>query len=174
MKFDSSYLWSPKYAKWIIISFFALFLLLFIREIVSVFTFRHQINTVSKQAIVSSLTLEKQKIKVENFDKELFGTYIPPDISSGDVKESKLNLEVVSILFSDDTENSLVVIRSAGEEHLYKMGDTLPGEVVIKSIMADGVLVEHNGSLESLRLPEDALNFEAAPKNDSEDETESW
>lgn len=170
MKFDIGYLWSPKYAKWIILSVFVLLSLLMALEIVSVFTFRHQINTSNTPSTTPIPATSREMTKVEHFDTELFGTWLPPNMSSADIKESKLNLEVVSILFSRGKEHSLVIIRSSdGEEHHYKTGDTLPGSVIIKSIMADGVLVEHNGALESLRFPEETLQFEPPPKPLNED-----
>lgn len=168
MKFDSSYLWSPKYAKWIMLSASMVLALLLLIELVSVYTFWRQINApLAEKTPVPAVSGEK--INVEDFDTELFGTWLPPDMSSADVRESRLNLEVVSIMYSGNPDRSLAIIRSDGEELHYKVGDTLPGRVVIKSIMPDGVLVEHNGALESLRLPEETLQFEPPPKPLNED-----
>jgi general secretion pathway protein C len=170
MKFDSSYLWSPRNAKWIILSLFAVLALLIVIEVGSVFTFHYWVNTTVLTEVKTPTPPVKPISVVENFDTELFGNYISPDMSTANVQESKLKLELVGILYSEKKEDSQVIIRSAdGEEQHYKIGDKIPGNVIIKQIMADGVFVEHNGVLESLKLPENELTFEPPPKSINED-----
>jgi general secretion pathway protein C len=95
----------------------------------------------------------------------LFGIYVPSDLNEGAVKKSMLNVTLVGILLADKDSESQVIIRSAsGEEKTYKIGDKIPGDASVERIMAWGVLVEHNGTLESLSLPKNDLVFEPVPK----------
>lgn len=95
----------------------------------------------------------------------LFGEYLPKQFGDMQVKRSTLDLQVVGILYSTHAEDSQVILRTAsGTEQPYKVGDTLLGGATIKQILADGVLVMHNGELESLSLPKNKLIFEPPPK----------
>lgn len=90
-----------------------------------------------------------------------FGDYVPKNISDAEVKQSRLDLTVVGIIFSDSEEASHVIIRTAdGQEKTFGIGETLPGDVIIKRITSDGVLIGRNGSLERLSLPKNALIFD--------------
>ncbi len=90
-----------------------------------------------------------------------FGDYVPQNLSDADVKQSRLDLTVVGIIFSDSEEASHVIIRTSdGREQTFGIGDALPGDVIIKRITSDGVLIGRNGSLERLNLPKNALTFE--------------
>ena len=76
-----------------------------------------------------------------------------------------LNVNLVGVLLGNTMDESQVIIQSAnGEEQTYKIDDMIPGDAVIKKIMANGVLVERNGTLESLSLPKNDLTFEAVAK----------
>lgn len=94
-----------------------------------------------------------------------FGEYMPADLKDVSIKKSMLNLEIVGIIFSHNEQDSHVILRTAaGTESAFHVGDLLPGGVTIKRITADGVLVGHNGELESLSLPKNELIFEPAAK----------
>ena len=47
---------------------------------------------------------------------------------------------------------------------MFRVGDTIPGDAVIKRIMPDGVLLMREGVMESLSLPKNELIFEPPPK----------
>lgn len=94
-----------------------------------------------------------------------FGEYVPKNISDADVKRSMLRFTVVGIMYANHQENSHVIIRTkGGHEKSFNVGDSLPGDVIIKRITPDGVLIRHNGALESLSLPKNTLTFEAPAK----------
>jgi general secretion pathway protein C len=164
MKFDIHYLFSAKYAKWIIISLISLFSLLIIFEYLTLFF------PLTQTAVLSDSNKNfPTKTKSDSSDyilnSSLFGVYVPNDLNEDNVKKSMLNVTLVGILLGDKTEDSQVIIRSAGgEENTYKIGDKIPGGAVIKRIMAGGVLVERNGALESLSLPKNDLTFEPVAK----------
>lgn len=164
MKFDFHYLVSAKYAKWIIISLIALFSFLIIAQFASLFF--TPIRTVVLKAKDNDLkTITKQGSLNYILNSSLFGIYVPNDLNDANVKKSMLNVTLVGILFADKIEDSQVIIRSAsGDEKTYKIGDKVPGEAIIKRITAGGVLVERNGTLESLSLPKNDLTFEPVAK----------
>ncbi|MCW8398304.1 general secretion pathway protein GspC [Legionella sp. PATHC038] len=162
MKFDLHALFSAKYAQWIIIAFISLFSILIIAE------YTQLIFSPIKIEAAHDVGKEVPIIPQQNsFDailhSSLFGVYVSNNLSS--IKKSMLNVTLVGILFANKLNNSQVIIRSAtGEEKTYKLGDTIPGGAVIKRIMASGILVERNGTLESLSLPKNELIFEPVAK----------
>ncbi|WP_278025362.1 type II secretion system protein N [Legionella yabuuchiae] len=90
----------------------------------------------------------------------LFGDYVPEHLEGSNIKQSRLNLTMVGVVYSEDEKYSQVIIRSAnGQENVYRVGDHLPGGGIIKRITPHGVLVSRNGSLESLSLPKNELIF---------------
>lgn len=164
MKFDIHYLFSAKYAKWIIISLISLFSLLIIFEYATLFFPRAHTPVLADS---NKNLLAKTKTDSSDYilNSSLFGVYVPNDLNEDNVKKSMLNVTLVGILLGDKTEESQVIIRSAGgEENTYKIGDKIPGGALIKRIMAGGVLVERNGTLESLSLPKNDLTFEPVAK----------
>ena len=125
-------------------------------------------STSSKQPMNTADQRLEKKINVEQsaINKALrtpfFGDYVPKDLNEADVKQSMLNLTVVGIMFAPrDDASSVIIQSSSGLESTYHIGDTVPGGALIKKIMPDGVFVERNGTLESLRLPIKSLHFEA-------------
>ncbi len=162
MKFDFHYLWSAKYAKWIIISLITLFTVLIVMEVAWIFVspLPKKIESIEVSAATSSISEDSH----HNILKaSLFGEYLP--LNETHVKKSMLDVILVGILFAEPIEDSQVIIRSAnGEEKVYTVGDSLPGGVTLKRIMAHGVLVERDGELESLGLIKEDLNFEPMPK----------
>ncbi|PWY57424.1 general secretion pathway protein GspC [Legionella qingyii] len=162
MKFDIQALFSAKYAQWIIIALISLLSILIITEyatlLFSPVPIQAEPETTNEMPVIS---------KQNSFDailhSSLFGVYVSDNLST--IKKSMLNVTLVGILFANQINDSQVIIRSAdGEENTYKLGDTIPGGAVIKRIMASGILVERNGTLESLSLPKNELIFEPVAK----------
>ena len=124
--------------------------------------------TASKQNAAIHVVIKKSENQLEldaMLGLPLFGEYIPKQFGDMTIKKSNLNLHVVGILFSKRQRDSHVILRSEnGMEQTFKIGDTIPGGAVIKQISADGVLLAHDGELESLFLPKNELIFDALPK----------
>jgi general secretion pathway protein C len=98
------------------------------------------------------------------FSTPLFGNYVanPSDM---DIKQSTLDVEVVGILYAGKEQGSQVVIRvTGGEERIFSIGDSLPGEAVIKTIEKNEVVVLYHGSFERLNLPQNKLLFDEPAK----------
>jgi general secretion pathway protein C len=162
MKFDIHYLLTARYAKWIIISLISLLTVLIIGEFASLFVRDARTSTSADSSPVVVIPKENSNFILNS---SLFGIYVPSDLNEGAVKKSMLNVTLVGILLADKDSESQVIIRSAsGEEKTYKIGDKIPGDASVERIMAWGVLVEHNGTLESLSLPKNDLVFEPVPK----------
>lgn len=122
-----------------------------------------------KEILVKSAAIKtnQQKITPNSplFTTALFGAYVPTNLSEADIKQSLLDVEIVGIMFSENGRDSQVIIHTAdGEEKFYLVGDTLPGGAIIKRISQKGIVVLHNGALESLSLPKNELLFEGPAK----------
>lgn len=69
--------------------------------------------------------------------------------------ETKLNLNLLGIL-SIGEKNGLAIIAGGGQqEKVYKVGERIPGNVTLKAVYADRVLLEGGGGLETLMLPKE-------------------
>jgi general secretion pathway protein C len=69
--------------------------------------------------------------------------------------ETKLNLNLLGIL-SIGEKNGLAIIAGGGQqEKVYKVGERIPGNVTLKAVYADRVLLEGSGGLETLMLPKE-------------------
>lgn len=162
MKLDLHSVFTTHYAKGIILSLIALMLMLLL---LSWGSFFFSANPMSQQrpVIASQDASKKNDLSHAILTASLFGVYVPNDLNK--VKKSMLNVTLVGILLANKVEDSQVIIKaSGGEEKTYTAGDTLPGGVIIKKITATGVLVERNGTLESLSLPKNDLTFEPVAK----------
>jgi general secretion pathway protein C len=159
MKFDLHYLLSAKYAQWISVALVALFSALIIVEFTSLRFSSVRVPVTSEPTNIAAAAQQDSFESVLN--ASLFGIYVPTDLNENSVKKSMLNVTLVGILFADKMDDSQVIIRASnGEEKTYRVGDTIPGDAVVKRIMAGGVLVERHGALESLSLPKNELTFE--------------
>lgn len=166
MKLEIHYLYTAKYAKWIIMGLISFLSLLLIITWAS-FIFSTKTPSVSTSTVNDSNKKNQQGF--ENIlNSSLFGIYVPNDLNS--VKKSMLDVTLVGILLANNIDDSQVIIGSAsGEERPYRVGDKIPGGALIKRITASGVLVERNGALESLSLPKNDLTFEPAAQPLKED-----
>lgn len=162
MKLDIQYFLSSRHAKWFVFSLIILFLLLTLNE------FSKLLGTFYSPATPSAVQdTIRAPAKKNNYDfilpSSLFGVYVSNDLSGDKVKKSMLNITLVGILLENTAQDSQVIIRSAnGVEKNYKVDDEIPGGVLIKKIMKEGILVEHDGNLESVSLPKNELIFEPA------------
>lgn len=138
--------------------------LAFIWELIRAFHSTKQISAESKPL---NLGDKQESIQLNSllFKTALFGDYVPANISEGDIKQSSLDVEVVGIMFATKENESQVILRiSGGKEEFFVIDDNLPGGAIIKRISKEGVVVLHNGVLESLSLPKNELIFDEPAK----------
>lgn len=162
MKFDFPYFLNGKNTQWMLVSIIVFFSLLIFNNIFSIRL--SPLSTMDKTPINDKTVQPFRKNSYTAIlNSPLFGIYIPDNIADGGVKKSLLNVTVAGILLSNKTEHSQVIIRSANnEETVYQIGDTIPGDALVKRITANDVIVEHDGNIERLSLPKNGLNFEPA------------
>jgi general secretion pathway protein C len=80
--------------------------------------------------------------------------------------DTQLNLKLLGIL-AIGTEGGMAIIGSGNNEEAYTVGDTVPGNVTLKAVYLNYVLLESGRGLETLRLPEEAgsyIEFKAEPR----------
>ncbi len=88
----------------------------------------------------------------------LFGNYNPVETvvetEAVDAPDTKLNLELRGTIVAQAPEEALAIIaEKGGDEHVYAVGDALPGNASLHSVHPDRVLLRRAGRLEALRLP---------------------
>ena len=164
MKLDITYFLSSKHAKWLIIGLISLFSLLTLSEFARLFwSFENQDASLNNNQVIAQAPAKNSLDDL--LHSALFGVYVSNYMNSDNVKKSMLNISLVGILLGNTSKNSQVIIRAAnGEEKNYRVDEKIPGGASVKKIMAGGIIVEHNGSLESVSLPKTELIFEPAAK----------
>jgi len=72
----------------------------------------------------------------------------PPEVT-------KLNLQLAGVLASDPQEAAIAIISSgSAEQNAYGVGDRITGEVLLKSVYAEYVVIDNRGKEEILKLPD--------------------
>ncbi|MEW6728606.1 MAG: type II secretion system protein N [Pseudomonadota bacterium] len=84
----------------------------------------------------------------------------PQVIDGGSAQDTRLPLALRGVLAGQ----GLALIAASGQpERVYRAGDRLPGGVILRSVLADHVLLERAGTLERLALPKETLPSGSAP-----------
>ena len=82
----------------------------------------------------------------------LLGNYQMPPRA---IATSKLPLNLIGVMSSSASASAqAIIVSSDGQEKVYRPGDNLPGGVSLQEILPDAVLIQHNGHLEKLILPQ--------------------
>ncbi|WP_455366985.1 type II secretion system protein GspC, partial [Kaarinaea lacus] len=95
--------------------------------------------------------------KISNYN--LFGKFEPKKAAVAPaqplvVPETRLNLKLRGVFASDDLNAARAIIADArGDEDSYSIGSQVPGGAILNEIYPDRVILEHNGRLETLKLP---------------------
>lgn len=88
----------------------------------------------------------------------LFGNYSAEepvaDLDPVDAPDTRLSLELRGTIAANESEQALAIIsEKGGDEHVYAIGDAVPGNASLHSVHPDRVLLRRAGQLETLRLP---------------------
>ncbi len=95
----------------------------------------------------------------------LFGAYDPGKLDLKGVPDTSLNLTLVGLIAATPSSASQAIIAiSDAQQKVYRKGDTLPGGAKLYKILSDRVILSREGRYEALKLPEQQLNFEPAPR----------
>src|SRR5580698_9601394 len=88
-------------------------------------------------------------------------------------QQTSLPLVLVGIIAADNPENGLAILgENAAGAKVYAVGDNVPGGAKLHQVLADKVIIDRNGVLESLMLPR-ALQPGAAPPSTAALQTEA-
>jgi general secretion pathway protein C len=94
-------------------------------------------------------------------------------VATEDIPESLLKVTIKGILaLADDAKSMAIMSVENAVDKVFKAGDELKTGYSIHQIITDGVVVDHNGRLEMIRLPRATLaditaNIESVNKNSS-------
>ena len=82
----------------------------------------------------------------------------PPAQTIPNTPQTTLPLRLVGIIFAND-QTSLALIALPGQrEKIYHIGDSLPGQARLHTILTDRVILQRQNKYETLRLPKDTKN----------------
>jgi general secretion pathway protein C len=84
--------------------------------------------------------------------------------SADNAPPSNIPLVLTGIIAASDPQNGLAIIgENASNAKVYAVGDMVPGGVKLHSVLSDKVILDRNGSLESLALPRQSTGMAMAP-----------
>jgi general secretion pathway protein C len=87
--------------------------------------------------------------------------------------QSSLPLVLVGIISDEDPENGLAILgENAAGAKVYAVGDNVPGGAKLHKVLSDRVIINRNGTLESLMLPRQ-LQAGTAPPSTTALQTET-
>jgi len=138
---------------------FLLFALLFLCQLLNIMWPKQQQTVLSQRAALVKAPLDEKALL---FSSALFGEYQLEPVDDM-IKPSTLDLTVAGILYSPNAALSQALIQSASQdEHVYQIGDTVPGGAVIEQITPTDVVVRYLGRLERLVIPNQHIESEEA------------
>ena len=77
-----------------------------------------------------------------------------PAQDAANAQQTSLPLVLVGIIADDDPENGLAILgQNAQGAKVYAVGDNIPGGAKLSKVFTDKVIIDRNGTLESLMLP---------------------
>jgi len=96
-----------------------------------------------------------------------------PRQDAANAPQSSLPLVLVGIIAADDPQDGLAILgQNAAAAKVYAVGDNVPGGAKLHQVLADRVIIDRNGQLESLLLPRQ-LQPGAAPPSTAALQTET-
>ena len=96
-----------------------------------------------------------------------------PQGDAATAQQTSLPLVLVGIIAADDPKDGLAILgENAAGAKVYAVGDNVPGGAKLHQVLADKVILDRNGVLESLMLPR-ALQPGAAPPSTAALQTEA-
>lgn len=84
--------------------------------------------------------------------------------NKGDLPETNLQLTLQGVLTTSAPARSSAIIAQPGQPaKVYQPGDLLPGGAILDKVMADRVIIQNRGRLETLSLIRPQLQFAPVP-----------
>lgn len=118
--------------------------------------------TTSQHHVLNNKKGNHKKVKTHY---PLFGEYIPQGNEKGSIPKTILNLKLLGVLKATTKSHSQAIIQVVGgEEKVYKLNDTIPGDAKIIRIFDDSILLLRQGQIERLTLSRPKLKSTQSPK----------
>lgn len=88
-------------------------------------------------------------------NNHLFGNaQVRAQSDAASAPQTSIPLVLTGIIAADDPRNGLAILgENAASAKVFAVGDTVPGGVKLHSVLSDKVILDRNGTLESLMLP---------------------
>lgn len=98
-------------------------------------------------------------------NSDLFGAPKPAAVANAaDAPRTSIPLVLTGIIAANDPRQGLAILgENAASTKVYAVGDTVPGGVRLHSVLNDKVILDRNGTLESLTLPRQSTGLPPAP-----------
>lgn len=95
----------------------------------------------------------------------LFGDPAPVvNTNAADAPQTNIPLVLTGIIAAADPQNGLAILgENATSAKVFAVGDIVPGGVKLHSVLSDKVILDRNGTLESLALPRQSQGMAMGP-----------
>jgi general secretion pathway protein C len=95
----------------------------------------------------------------------LFGAAVQvANTNAADAPQTNIPLVLTGVIAASEPQNGLAILgENASSAKVYATGDIVPGGVKLHSVYSDRVILDRNGSLESLALPRQSTGVAMAP-----------
>lgn len=95
----------------------------------------------------------------------LFGAASAPEAANaGNAPHTTMSLVLAGVLAQDDPQQGYAIVgESAAAARLFAVGDSIPGGARLHSVYSDRILLERDGTIESLGLPRQSTGAAAPP-----------
>lgn len=157
---------SYKYAKQVtygLIAICGLWILINIIQTVAIIFYRPTIKPDNINVSAVSASPKGQLSQISSW--HLFGQPPPSAINDQAIPLSSLNLRITGIFYQKNAQLSRVMITNAnGVAQFYKKDDPVTNDVILYEIRPNSVILERNGELEKLTLPDRELQFAEPPQ----------
>jgi general secretion pathway protein C len=98
---------------------------------------------------------------------------VAPAQNAANAPQTRMPLVLTGIIAADDPRNGLAILGpTAAAAKVYAVGDSVPGGAKLHSVLSDRVVIDRNGTLESLMLPRQPLSGAAPPPTTAALQTE--
>lgn len=147
--------------RWLAKVVFALLVLASLWQCWEIWRIAHKHAHLRQQVLILPTPKQLQQHIDDPGHWQLFDEFIPDTLQQKAIPESRANIRLLGIMLAKPLAKSQAIIDiGGGREKIYRKGEKLPDGSKVYRILPDGMLIMRKGRLESLSLPDDALEFE--------------
>jgi len=85
-----------------------------------------------------------------------------PEVEPADAPETRLNLRLQGVFATGDGNGLAIIAVGNADESVFTVGDRVAGQAYVDGIYGDRVILERNGTLETLKLAAEGVKTRAA------------